>query len=60
MAVDARRNRIFVPQAAPAAVVGAGGDTTTVGAGICATDNGCVAVYVHNVDADDPGAADNR
>ena len=29
-------------------------------AGICATDNGCVAVYVHNVDADDPGAADNR
>ena len=32
VAADAKRNLIFVPQVAPAAVVGAGGDTTTVGA----------------------------
>jgi len=42
-----RLNRIFVPQVAPVSVVGAGGDTTnpSVGAGICGTINGCVAVY---------------
>jgi hypothetical protein len=34
---------------APVAVVGTGGDTTTVGAGICGTSNGCVAVYQHKV-----------
>jgi hypothetical protein len=53
VAADARRNRIFVPQVAPVAVVGPDGDTTAVGARICGTNNGCVAVYVHNVDDDD-------
>ena len=50
VAADSERNRIFVPQVAPAAVVGSGGDTTTVGAGICGSTNGCVAVYEHQVD----------
>jgi len=49
VAADSRRNLIFVPQVAPVATVGSGGDTTTVGAGICGTANGCVAVYRHNV-----------
>ena len=48
VAADSRRNRIFVGQVAPVAVVGVGGDTTTVGAGICGTSSGCVAVYQHN------------
>ena len=52
VAADSRRNRIFVGQVAPVAVVGAGGDTTTVGAGICGTSNGCVAVYQNNHDHD--------
>jgi len=52
VAADSRRNLIFVPQVAPAAVVGSGGDTTTVGAGICGGMKGCVAVYVHHVDRD--------
>jgi hypothetical protein len=52
VAADSKRNSIFVPQVAPASVVGSGGDTTTVGAGICGTSNGCVAVYVHDVDGD--------
>ena len=52
VAADSRRNLIFVPQVAPAAVVGSGGDTTTVGAGICGGTKGCVAVYVHHVDGD--------
>src|SRR6266567_4937233 len=60
VAADSKRNLIFVPQSAPAAVVGAGGDTTGpthdglggVGAGICGTNNGCVAVYMHDVDGD--------
>ena len=52
VAADSRHNRIFVPQVAPVAVVGAGGDTTTVGAGICGSNNGCVAVYSHQVDRD--------
>jgi len=50
VAADSKRNRIFVPQVAPAAAVGPGGDTTTVGAGICGSTNGCVAVYVHHDD----------
>lgn len=50
VAADPRFNHIFVPEAAPVAVVGPSGDTTTVGAGICGTNNGCVAVYVHDVD----------
>jgi hypothetical protein len=49
VAADSKRNLIFVPQVAPVAVVGVGGDTTTVGAGICGTTNGCVAVYQHKV-----------
>ena len=55
VAADCKRNRIFVPQVAPAAVVGSGGDTTTVGAGICSSNNGCVAVYVHETDNEDNG-----
>jgi hypothetical protein len=53
VAADSKRNRIFVPQVAPVATVGTGGDVTTVGAGICGTANGCVAVYQHDVDDDD-------
>jgi hypothetical protein len=53
VAADADKNFIFVPQVAPVAVVGAGGDTTNVGAGICGTNNGCVAVYRHKVRDDD-------
>jgi hypothetical protein len=61
VAADARRNTIFVPQVAPASVVGSGGDTTAVGAGICGSTNGCVAVYRHNVDDDDKeGDHDDR
>jgi hypothetical protein len=36
-------------------VVGAGGDVTAVGQGICGGTNGCVAVYRHNPDEDDDG-----
>jgi len=53
VAADSRRNRVFVPQVAPVAVVGPDGDTTNVGAGICGTNNGCVAVYVHDDDEED-------
>jgi len=60
VAADSKRNLIFVPQSAPVAVVGAGGDTTGpthnglggVGEGICGSDNGCVGVFVHDVDRD--------
>ncbi len=52
VAADSERNLIFVPQSAPKAVVGNGGDTTAVGAGICGSTNGCVAVYMHDVDGD--------
>jgi hypothetical protein len=57
VAADSKRNLIFVPQSAPFAAVGAGGDTTAVGAGICGTANdshgtGCIAVYSHDVDGD--------
>lgn len=52
VAADSKINRIFVPQVAPVAVVGPGGDTTTVGAGICGSNNGCIAVYQHG-DRDD-------
>jgi hypothetical protein len=47
VAADAFRNLIFVPQVAPVSVVGIGGDTTNVGAGICDSNSGCVAVYQH-------------
>jgi hypothetical protein len=64
VAADSKRNKIFVPQVAPASVVGSGGDTTTVGAGICGSSNGCVAVYRHDVDDDRDNnhdlRADNR
>src|SRR6266853_542371 len=64
VAADAKRNFIYVPQVAPKAVVGSGGDTTPVGAGICGSTNGCVAVYVHHVDededADDDGDNERR
>jgi hypothetical protein len=60
VAADSERNRIFVPQVAPVAVVGAGGDTTTVGAGICGTNNGCVAVYRHKVRDRDDDDRDER
>jgi hypothetical protein len=53
VAADSKRNLIFVPQVAPVAVVGSGGDTTTVGAGICGSNSGCIAVYKHDVDEDD-------
>jgi hypothetical protein len=60
VAADSELNRIFVPQVAPVLVVGTGGDTTTVGAGICGTTNGCVAVYKHHVrDHDDDGDHDH-
>jgi hypothetical protein len=49
VAADSKHNKIFVPQVAPASVVGSGGDTTTVGQEICGSNNGCVAVYVHHV-----------
>jgi len=45
VAADSKRNLIFVPQVAPKAVVGAGGDVTNVGAGICGGNHGCIAVY---------------
>jgi hypothetical protein len=47
VAADSKLNRIYVPQVAPFAVVGPGGDTTNVGAGICGSNNGCIAVYMH-------------
>jgi hypothetical protein len=60
VAADARHNFIFVPEAAPASVVGSGGDTTNVGAGICGqATNGCVAVFQHKVKDKDDDVADN-
>jgi hypothetical protein len=53
VAADCKRNTIFVPQVAPVSVVGSGGDITTVGEGICGSTNGCVAVYVHEIDDKD-------
>jgi hypothetical protein len=51
VAADSKRNLIFVPQVAPNTVV-TGGDSTDVGAGVCGSTNGCVAVYSHHVDHD--------
>jgi hypothetical protein len=61
VAADSERNKIFVPQVAPVAVVGTGGDTNTtagpgsptVGSLICGSNNGCVAVYIHDTDDED-------
>jgi hypothetical protein len=47
VAADCLRNSIYVPQVAPASVVGSGGDTSTVGEGICGSKTGCVGVYTH-------------
>jgi hypothetical protein len=47
VAADCIRDTIFVPQVAPVSVVGTGGDTTTVGQGICGSTNGCVGVYTY-------------
>jgi len=52
VAADFKRNLIFVPQSAPVRIVGAGGDTTTVGEQVCGSTNGCIGVYVHHVDHD--------
>ena len=60
VAADSKRNFIYVPQVAPVSVVGAGGDGTTVGAGICGSTNGCVAVYVHDVDEDKDRDGDDK
>jgi hypothetical protein len=45
VAADSFRNEIYVPQVAPKSVVGPGGDVTTVGAALCGSMNGCVAVF---------------
>jgi hypothetical protein len=47
VAADCIRNNIYVPQVAPLSVVGSGGDTTGVSAGICGSMTGCVGVYTH-------------
>ena len=47
VAADCIRNSIFVPQVAPFSVLGSGGDTSTVGEGICGSITGCVGVYTH-------------
>jgi hypothetical protein len=65
VAADAKRNRIFVPQSftrppAPPTTANAGTDVnTTAGPGsptvgqlICGGNNGCIAVYQHDVDED--------
>jgi hypothetical protein len=59
VAADSEHNRIFVPQVAPVAVVGSGGDTTNVGAGICGTSQGCIAVYQHEDRDRDDREAEN-
>jgi hypothetical protein len=61
VAADSANNRIFVPQVAPVGVVGSGGDTTTVGAGICGqATNGCIAVYQHGDGDHDRDDRDRR
>ncbi|AMN41421.1 hypothetical protein [Rhodoplanes sp. Z2-YC6860] len=52
VAAEAEKNLILVPQVAPVSVVGSGGDTTAVGAGICGDNMGCIAVYRHRDDDD--------
>jgi hypothetical protein len=57
VAADAKHNFIFVPQvctvSSSAPTFCPGGDTTTVGAGICGTNNGCVGVFQHKVKGKD-------
>ncbi|HZR69894.1 MAG TPA: hypothetical protein VFB01_12655 [Burkholderiales bacterium] len=57
VAADSERNLIFVPESAPALaappeIKALAGDNTTVGAGICGGSNGCIGVYIHQVDRD--------
>jgi hypothetical protein len=58
VAADSKRNRIFVPQVASSVTIGrdtnttAGAGSPTVGSLICGSQNGCVAVYQHDVDED--------
>jgi hypothetical protein len=63
VAADSKRNLIFVPQVAPASVVGAGGDVpqggVLVGVGICGGQNGCIAVYKSGDDHDHDDDHDN-
>jgi hypothetical protein len=54
VAADAARNLVWVPQVAPASVVGPGGDTTTVGAALCGGTDGCVVVYGVGTDGHPP------
>ncbi len=62
VAADSKRNLIFVPQTGPTTTPGLaiGGDTTTVGQLICGSVNGCVAVYIHDVDRDEDFADHDR
>jgi hypothetical protein len=64
LAADCKRNRIFVPQVwtsslPPPGNLGtdvnttAGAGSPTVGSLICGSNNGCVAVYQHDVDEED-------
>ena len=64
VAADCKRNRIFVPQVFSSTAPPPGGlnhevNTTagagspTVGALICGSNNGCIAVYQHDVDNED-------
>jgi hypothetical protein len=60
VAADSKRNLIFVPNiyTRPAGTIPAGdantiaGGTATVGELLCGTQDGCIAVYRHNVDRD--------
>jgi hypothetical protein len=60
VAADSKRNLIFVPQVAPVAVVGSGGDTTTVGANLCGSMKGCVVVFQHKVKSKDHDDEDDE
>jgi len=64
VAADCKRNRIFVPQvftssALPPAGLNhdvnttAGPGSATVGQLICASVNGCIAVYIHPIEDED-------
>ena len=55
VAADGARNLVYVPQVAPASAVGPGGDTTTVGAGLCGGNDGCVVVYTAPNSGPPPG-----
>jgi hypothetical protein len=55
VAADDARNLVYVPQVAPASVVGPGGDTTTVGKGLCGGSDGCVVVYTAPNSGPPPG-----